>query len=333
VPSTSFSTPARLSALALVAGVVFLASLGVGAADVPAREVVRTLLGGGSDASRTLILELRLPRALLALLVGGGLAISGAVFQAVLRNPLAEPYVLGVSGGAAVGAVSAVVLGLASVTAWAVPGASFAGGLFAILVVLRIATAAGSALSPRVLILAGVVVGAFFNAIILLMLALADAESFRSAIFWMMGSLSGASWTQVAIVAVYGLPAMVVLVLCARPLNLIAIDEESAFHLGVSVRQLRRIVYLVTSLLVASTVAVSGVIGFVGLVVPHALRLAWGADHRLVLPGSVLAGGTFLLATDTLARTVVAPGELPTGVLTAIVGVPFFVVLLVKGNV
>jgi iron complex transport system permease protein len=326
-------TASRLIALTGVVVVVFLGSLSVGAADVPLAEVVRTLTGGGSEASRTLILELRLPRALLALLVGGGLAISGAVFQAVLRNPLAEPYILGVSGGAAVGAVLAVVLGLASVTIWAVPGASFVGGLVAIFIVLGIATAAGSALSPRVLILAGVVVGAFFNAIILLMLALADAESFRSAIFWMMGSLSGASWTQVGIVATYGIPAMIVLVLCARPLNLLAIDEQSAFHLGVSVRRLRRVIYLVTSLLVAATVAVSGVIGFVGLVIPHALRLGWGADHRLVLPGSVLAGGAFLLATDTLARTVVAPGELPTGVLTAIVGVPFFVALLIKGDV
>jgi iron complex transport system permease protein len=326
-------TASRLIALTGVVVVVFLGSLSVGAADVPLAEVVRTLTGGGSEASRTLILELRLPRALLALLVGGGLAISGAVFQAVLRNPLAEPYILGVSGGAAVGAVLAVVLGLASVTIWAVPGASFVGGLVAIFVVLGIATAAGSALSPRVLILAGVVVGAFFNAIILLMLALADAESFRSAIFWMMGSLSGASWTQVGIVATYGIPAMIVLVLCARPLNLLAIDEQSAFHLGVSVQRLRRVIYLVTSLLVAATVAVSGVIGFVGLVIPHALRLGWGADHRLVLPGSVLAGGAFLLATDTLARTVVAPGELPTGVLTAIVGVPFFVALLIKGDV
>ncbi len=326
-------TVPRLLALSGVVIAIFFTSLSVGAADVPLSEVARTLVGGGSASSRTLILELRLPRALLALLVGGGLAISGAVFQAVLRNPLAEPYVLGVSGGAAVGAVLAVVLGIASVSAWAVPAASFVGGLLAILIVLRIATAAGSALSPRVLILAGVVVGAFFNAVILLMLALADAESFRSAIFWMMGSLSGASWRQVAVVSAYGLPAMLVLVLCARPLNLLAIDEESAFHLGVSVERLRRVVYLVTSLLVAATVAVSGVIGFVGLVVPHALRLVWGADHRLVLPASVLAGGAFLLATDTLARTAVAPGELPTGVLTAIVGVPFFVVLLIKGDV
>ncbi len=309
-----------------------LLSVLVGAAPVAPGDVFRAFLGQADATTSSIVLGLRLPRALLAVLVGGALAASGVVFQALLRNPLADPYVLGVSGGAAVGAVIAVVLGLAGGQPWVVPAAAFVGGAGAIALVLRIALAVGSTLSARVFILAGVVAAAFFNALILLLLSLADAESFRSAVFWMMGSLAAASWGQVLLLASYGLPSLVVLLLMARPLNLLAVGEEAAAHLGVRVERTKRLAYLVTSLLVAAAVAVAGVIGFVGLIVPHALRLVWGSDHRLLLPASVLAGAGFLLLTDTVARTVVSPGELPTGVLTALLGVPLFVVLLIRGE-
>lgn len=319
---------ARLALLALLLALAVLLSIGVGAAGIPAAEIRDVFLGGGAATSRTIILDLRLPRAVLAILAGGALAIAGAVFQALLRNPLAEPYVLGVAGGAAVGAVGAVVLGIAASAPAAVPLAALAGAAGAILLVLRIALRAGSALDTRVLLLAGVVVGAFFNALILLLLTLADVESFRSAVFWMMGSVASASWRTVALLALYLAPVTLLLLALARPLDAIAVGEESAHHLGVPVERVKWLAYLLASLAVAASVAACGVIGFIGLIVPHALRLLWGAQHRLLLPASILAGGAFLLLADTAARTVAAPAELPVGVITALVGVPLFVVLL-----
>lgn len=316
-----------LTALVLAA---LLASLAFGAAEIPLRDVVGAFTGDADEMARIIVVSLRLPRALLALLVGGALALAGAVFQALLRNPLAEPYVLGVSGGAAVGAVAAVVLGWNLQAAWSLPLAALAGALVAIAVVLQIATRAARGLDTRVLLLAGVVVGAFFNAVILLLLTFASAETFRSAVFWMMGSFAAADWPAVILVAAYLAPAMIVLLLLARPLNLLAVGEETALYLGARVERVKLGAYLIASLLVAAGVAVSGIIGFVGLVIPHAVRLAWGSDHQLLLPASLLAGGGFLLVADTLARTVAAPAELPVGVITALVGVPLFVVLLVR---
>jgi iron complex transport system permease protein len=298
-----------------------------GAARLPLGAVLGALAGGGDPTTRAIVLELRLPRVVLALVAGGGLAVAGAVFQALLRNALAEPYILGVAGGAAVGAVAALTLGLAHLPG-AVPAAALVGAIGAILLVLRIAVHTGRALDTRVLLLAGVVVGAFFNAVILLLLTLADVESFRSAVFWMMGSLAAASWRGAGILAAAVLPATLLLFALARPLNLLAIGEETALFLGTRVGRVKLVAYFAASLLVAVAVAACGVIGFVGLIVPHAVRLAWGSDHRLLLPACVLGGGAFLLLTDTAARTVAAPAELPVGVVTALLGVPLFVLLL-----
>jgi iron complex transport system permease protein len=324
--------PFPLLILAGILGLAFVGSLMSGPSGLTPATVLRVLSGGGDATAQAIVLQLRLPRSVLAILVGGGLALAGCVFQALLRNPLAEPYILGVSGGAAVGAVAAVVMGWSVRAPWSLPLSAFAGALVAIGVVLRIALSVGPSLNARVFILAGVVVGAFFNAVILLMLSLADAESFRSAIFWMMGSLSGAAWGEVFLLAGYLVPLVILLSSLARPLNLLAVGEDTATYLGVRVERVKWIAYLATSLLVAATVAVSGIIGFVGLIVPHALRLLWGSDHRLLLPASVVAGGAFLLVTDTVARTVAAPLELPTGVVTALVGVPVFVWLLVRSG-
>ncbi|HUG40267.1 MAG TPA: iron ABC transporter permease [Longimicrobiales bacterium] len=323
----SRATPLLVLAAVLLAALVL--ALGVGAARVPPADVVGALLGGGDATTRAIIRDLRLPRAILALLIGAGLGVAGAVFQALLRNPLAEPYVLGVSGGAAVGAV-AVIAFAATAPAWLLPLAAFAGGVGTIALVFRIAASVGRALDTHVLLLAGVVVGAFFNAVILLLLTLADVETFRSAIFWMMGSLASATWSGVGLLAAYLVPALLALLALARPLNLMAVGEETALYLGTPVERVKRSAYVVASLLVAAGVAAAGVIGFVGLIVPHALRLLWGGDHRLLLPGSALAGGAFLLLADTAARTVAAPGELPVGVVTALIGVPVFVLLLTR---
>ncbi len=286
----------RLLFLAIVSIAVLLASVTIGAADLPLRGVFDALTGAGDETTRTIVLDLRLPRAVLALLVGGALGLAGAVFQALLRNPLAEPWVLGVSGGAAVGAVAAVVLGWNLAAPWSIPLAALAGALLAILLVLRIATHAARGLDTRVLILAGLVVAAFFNAVIQLLLTFSSGETFRSAVFWMMGSLAAASWTSVVVVMAYLLPAMAALLVMARPLNLLAVGEETALYLGTRVERVKLASYLIASLLVAATVAVSGIIGFVGLIVPHAIRLLWGSDHQLLLPASVLLGGGFLWA-------------------------------------
>ncbi len=320
----------RLALLALLTLFAATISVSVGAVAVPLERVLAALAGAADATTRAIVLDLRLPRVALTIVVGGGLAVSGAVFQALLRNPLAEPYVLGVSGGAAVGGVAVIALGIGRIAPWVVPVAAFAGALLAIMLVFRIAQRVGRAFDTRVLLLAGVVIGAFFNAVILLLLTLADIESFRSAVFWMMGSLASASWVTLAIVSAYLLPAVAVMVALARPLDLLAVGEETALYLGTRVERVKIAAYLVASLAVAASVALCGVIGFIGLIVPHALRLLWGSDHRLLLPGSFLAGGAFLLAADTVARTLAAPAELPIGVITALVGVPLFIVLLTR---
>lgn len=318
----------NLLLLGLLLVVAFAVSVGIGAVPLSPAELIAALRGTGDPTATAIVHQLRLPRAALAALVGGALAASGATFQALLRNPLAEPYILGVSGGAAVGAVIAIVLGLTAVYPAAIPVAALAGALAAIAIVLRIAASVGRALDTRVLLLAGVVVGSFFSACILLILTLSDAESFRSAIFWMMGSFAGATWSAAGIFALYFVPATLVLMTLSRSLNLMAIGEESASYLGVRVERVKLIAYGVASLLAAAAVAAAGVIGFVGLIIPHVIRLLWGADHRFLLPASILLGAAFLTIADALSRVAAAPTELPVGVVTAFVGVPFFVWLL-----
>lgn len=319
----------RLLVLTAALLLALLVAVGVGSVGIPPGDVVQALLGRGDGTTRAIVVDLRLPRAALAMLIGAALAVAGTVFQALLRNPLAEPYILGVSGGAAVAAVA--VIGFAGAAAiWLVPLAAFIGGVGAIVLVFRIAASVGRGLDTRVLLLAGVVVGAFFNALILLLLTFADVETFRSAVFWMMGSLASASWPAVGLLALTAGPALLLLLALARPLNLMAVGEETALYLGTRVEWVKRVAYLVASLLVAAGVAAAGVIGFVGLIVPHALRLLWGGDHRFLLPSSALAGAAFLLLADTAARTVAAPVELPVGVVTALIGVPVFLLLLTR---
>lgn len=326
------STALRLLLLATAVVVALLLSVRLGAVALGVHEIVEAARGLGDPTSVAIVRNLRLPRAVQAALVGAALGVSGATFQALLRNPLAEPYILGVSGGAAVGAVMAVVFGWSVAAAWAIPLAAFLGAMLAIALVLRIALSVGRALDTRILLLAGVVVGAFCNACILLVLTFADAESFRSAMFWMMGSLAGSTWHGTGIFTLYLVPGIVLLLALARPLNLLAIGEDTAAYLGTSVERTKLLAYGTASLLTAAAVATSGVIGFVGLIIPHVIRLLWGGDYRFLLPASALLGGAFLALADALARTAAAPTELPVGVVTAFVGVPFFVWLLRRGG-
>ncbi len=319
----------------LLAGALLAAALGAvalsvrfGSVPLTTGETVSALLGSGPQTQRDIVIGFRLPRALLGLLVGGGLALAGSVFQALLRNPLAEPYILGISGGAAAGAVMALSLGLAALGSGVLPGAAFAGALLAILLVFRVAAAADRALDVRILLLAGVVVGAFFSALIAFVLAFSKAQTVRSAVLWMMGSLAGAGWKDVLVVALYTLPSALALIALARPLNLMSVGEETASYLGTDVEKVKRIAFGVASLVTAAGVAVAGVIGFVGLIVPHGLRLLVGSDQRALLPLSFLAGAAFLTLADLAARLLLAPAEIPIGVITAFVGVPLFLVLL-----
>ena len=327
------STPRRVAVLALAVLVALVFSISFGASGLGPGDFWPALSAGGDPTARSILLQLRLPRAVLAALVGGALGLSGCTFQALLRNPLAEPYVLGVSGGAAVGAVAIVVTGIGVTLPWTLPLGAFLGAVAAMALVLQVARRASPVrMDTRVLILSGVIMGAFFNAMILLMLSIADVESFRSAIFWMMGNLSGADWGSVGLLVLLLLPSGAVVLSLARAFNLLSRGEEVAYHLGASVQRVKLTAYLAASLMVAGAVAAAGVIGFVGLIVPHAVRLAWGNDHRMLLPASFLAGTAFLLLADTAARLVVAPAELPTGVVTAAAGVPFFVALLMRGG-
>ena len=307
--------------LGLVAVAAFLGAVVLGPAHVPLAGLA------ASDIVRTL----RLPRALLAFLVGGSLALSGAGLQALVRNPLADPFLLGLSGGAGLGAVVAIALHLAS--PWALPLAAFVGALGATALVYRLGLVGGAELDPRVLILAGVAVGAFAAAVTTAIVSLSDAAELRNTFLWLWGGLSGASWDTVLLVALYAPIPLLVLLAAARPLDLLALGEESAGYLGADIEAVKRRVYLAASLLTAVAVAVSGVIGFVGLVVPHIARLTWGHRHRALLPAAFLGGGALLAVADTLARTVVAPRELPVGVVTALIGVPVFTLLLRRWSI
>jgi len=283
----SRSTGARhglaLAGLGVAAVAAILLSTRYGAVGMNLAEVLAAIRGSGDPATVTIVRELRLPRAVLAALVGGALALSGAGFQALLRNPLAEPYVLGVSSGAAVGAVAWIAAGGLAIARFGLPAAALAGALLAIALVLRIGSRVDRGLDVRVLLLAGVVTGSFFTACILLLLSFQQADAFRSAVFWMMGSLAGATWGAVAfmggVVAVGG----AALVSLARPFNALAVGEETAGFLGVPVDRVRRAAYLLASGLAAGSVVVAGGIGFVGLVIPHALRFLLGATHRRLI--------------------------------------------------
>jgi iron complex transport system permease protein len=316
------------SVLVVVTLLAVLLGVRFGSVAISTPDVWTVLMGGGDSATRDIVLGLRLPRVLLALLVGGGLAISGATFQALLRNPLAEPYILGISGGASVGAVLILALGWAVAGSWVLPLAAFAGAVLAIVLVFRVATATGRAMDVRVLLLAGVVIAAFFSACIAFILSVSPARTVQSAVLWIMGSLAAATWRSVALTAAYTLPATLVLLRLARPLNLMAVGEETAHYLGADVEGVKRLSLGIAALVTASGVAVAGVIGFVGLVVPHAIRMLVGSDHRALRPLSFLAGGAFLALADLVARMALAPTEIPIGVVTAFVGVPFFLVLL-----
>ncbi|HRF29527.1 MAG TPA: iron ABC transporter permease [Azonexus sp.] len=310
-----------LSALCLLAVGSFMLALMVGSFKVAPADVLATLFGQEGSGGEVVI-ELRLPRAIAGFACGGLLALAGALMQVLLRNPLADPYVLGISGGAGVGAMFAILIGLPVL---GIDGLAFLGALGAMFIVFGLAHGDGSWTQTR-LLLTGVIVAAGCGALVALMLAIAEEHKLRGMLFWLMGDLGQSTqwWPPLAALVV----ALTLAMPFARELNLLSRGMMQAQALGVAVGRLRYAIYLLASLATAASVTTAGSIGFVGLVVPHLVRLATGNDQRLLLPASVLAGGSLLVLADTLARTLIAPQQLPVGVLTALIGVPVFLFLL-----
>jgi len=327
LPQAGASARARIALIAALAGACALAlagSLFVGSVALDPVRVFSALAGHGTPLTHTLVIELRLPRSLAAFATGALLGLAGALMQVLLRNPLADPYVLGVSGGAATGALLALLAGLGTAAA---TGTAFAGALASTLIVFVLAHGRGS-WAPTRLLLTGVVMAAGWGAVISLLLVLSPDTTLRSMLFWMMGDLAYRSaWLVPLIVLV---ATLAVALPFARTLNVLARGDTSARALGVPVRAVSVGLYLVASLITAVAVVEAGTIGFVGLIVPHMVRLAGGADHRVVLPGAALGGGLLLTVADLIARSVAAPRALPVGVITAAVGVPVFLYLLLR---
>jgi len=330
--------PLLMAALAFLVLLVSIVALGSGATGVPLSRVLGIVMERASQPSgdALIVLQVRLPRLLLGLLIGAALACSGALMQGLFRNPLADPGLVGVSAGAALAAAATIVLGdallapiIGPLPFGALPIGAFVGGLITTWGLYLVATRQGRT-SIAVMLLAGVAFGALSGALMGFLAYLSDDRQLRDLSFWSLGSLSGATWTKVAAATPLILPVLLITPFLARGLNALALGEAEAFHLGVPVQRVKAAAILLVAVAVGASVACAGMIGFVGIVVPHILRLTAGPDHRMLLPASALLGAALLVAADTVARTVAAPAELPIGILTAAFGAPFFLWLLLR---
>ncbi len=334
----SSSIPRRVVAWISAMSALLLASIllssGFGAASVGFPDSLRILFGfgGGDQVDTQIVAYVRLPRILVGALVGAALATSGAVMQGIFRNPLADPGIIGVSTGGALGGVLAITTGLAAVSLLTLPALAFAGALAAGTAVYLIAAVSGRA-STASLILAGIAISSLLGAVISLILLLTgDFTAIRQILFWLLGGLDARSWVHVRLLAVPVVIGCLICISLARPLNAMLLGDEAARGLGVATGRYRFGLLAITALMTGASVAVSGVISFVGLVVPHAIRLIAGPDHRILLPASALAGATFVVLADTLARSIAAPVEIRVGIVTAFAGAPAFLALLVASG-
>jgi cobalamin transport system permease protein len=322
---------ALLAVFVLVAAAVALGALFMGSAHIAPRAVIAALTarGGRSGVADVIVLSLRLPRIAAAVLAGGALAVAGVGFQALTRNPLAEPSVLGVSSGAAFGVVTAQVFGLRAgvLEGLGLTGFAFCGALVAGAAVFAISSRAGG-LPVHTLVLAGVIVGIFFTSAITVLISIVEFDRLGGVIYWLLGNLAPIPAPALAVFAATAGVGFWLVLGQSRSLNLLALGEEAALQLGVDAERVKRRIFTGAALLTAAAVAFAGPIGFVGLIVPHALRMTLGPDNRVLVPAALLAGGIFLLVADTLARNVVAPAELSVGVITSLCGAPFFIYLL-----
>ncbi len=318
----------KLTILFILLVFTSLFSLLLGSVNISITELFSVFSGSSTDTIQEIIWHIRIPRLLLAIGVGGGLSVAGAVFQSLLMNPLADPYILGVSSGGSFGAVLALLLGLSFI--W-VELFSVIGASLVILLVFIIGHRFGK-LQPNILLLTGVMIGAFFSALILLLLTFLN-DTLRTAIFWLVGNLAMADNFSAYYIIILSFILSVLLSLFGYKLNLLAMGDEDASNLGLNPKRIKSVVYILASILVGAIVSVSGIIGFVGLLIPHFVRIIFGSDNRIVVPASFLIGAIFLLFADTIARTIILPSELPVGVVTAIIGAPVFVYLLKKRDV
>ena len=326
-----FSAAGLIWALAIVLPAVSLLSMTVGTVSIS----VGDLFAADNSQTQTILFDIRLPRILLAICVGAVLSSTGAVMQGLFRNPLADPSLIGVSSGASVGASLMIVAAGGFIHSGALLGLSlvavgaFVGGFVATLLVYRLATS-GIGTSVTTMLLAGIAIAAIAGALNSLLSYFSDNDMLRQISLWQMGNLSGASWTKVSIMASVALLLMSLFPRDSRALNALLLGESEARHLGVDVQAVKRRLIILTALGVGVCVALAGLVGFVGLIIPHIVRLAIGPDHRWLIPASALAGATLLVIADSLARIVVVPAELPTGILTALLGAPFFFALLLQ---
>ena len=331
-----FSAGRLIGILLILLPVVALFSLTVGTVSISWLEVLGAIFGNVSSAQiDTILFDIRLPRILLAIFVGAVLASTGAVMQGLFRNPLADPSLIGVSSGASVGASIMIVTAGGAIQGGALVGLSlvsigaFVGGFLATLLVYRLATS-GMGTSVTTMLLAGIAIGALAGALNSLLSYFSDNDMLRQISLWQMGNLSGASWLKVSIMGVVAVLLMSLFPRDSKALNALLLGESEARHLGINVQWVKRRLITLTALGVGVSVAVAGLVGFVGLIMPHIIRLMIGPDHRWLIPASGLAGAVLLVIADSLARVVVIPAELPTGILTAILGAPFFVILLLQ---
>jgi iron complex transport system permease protein len=332
---TTFSTPLSkrlllaVASLSAVLAAALVVSLSVGSGGAGFLSALSVMLGQGEPAStlETIVWRIRLPRTLLAALTGGALSLGGLVFQALLRNPLAEPYILGVSGGSAIGAILGILLGLSRF-----PGVSvcaFLGSLATLALIVTMSTGQ-SVLRKDALLLSGVMVNAFCAAVIMFLVSLTQDARLHNILFWLMGDLSSADSRSAAILAMILAPCFGGIFLFSHAMNLLLMGNEMARSMGLHLRSVTVALLVITSLMVSAVVSYSGLIGFVGLVIPHLLRFIWGPDHRVLVPACILGGGAYLTACDLLARWLPDQGEMPTGVITALIGAPLFIFLLKK---
>ncbi|SFR12710.1 FecCD family ABC transporter permease [Poseidonocella sedimentorum] len=329
-----------IAALVVLLLAVATASLAIGATGTSLSSALLGWLRGAapSPAEALILWDIRAPRTVMGMLVGAALAVSGAVLQGLFRNPLADPGLIGISAGAALGAISAIVLGgllppalFAVAGAWLVPLAAFAGGLGATVLLYRLSTRGGQT-SIAVMLLAGIALAALAAALSGILIFMANDAQLRDLTFWQLGSLSGATWAKVFAAAPLILAGLLAAPMLARALNALALGEAAAAHLGIRVQRMKSMAVVSVAAAVGAAVAVSGGIGFIGIVVPHLLRLAMGPDHRFLLPAAALFGASLLLGADMIARVIVAPAELPIGIVTAILGGPFFLWLLLRNR-
>jgi iron complex transport system permease protein len=316
----------RIGILFLVALVAAIGSLLIGPVNISLPDFFSALFNSASNPETAqIIFNIRLPRVLFAISVGGGLSIAGAVFQALLMNPLAEPYILGISSGGTFGAVLSFLIGASLFTTQAF---AFTGALSVMLIVFVLGKRFGE-LEPNVLLLSGVMVGAFFSAAILLMMGLLN-NSLRTAVFWLIGNLSIADKNSIVYVLPVTFIISVILIIQSNKYNILSLGVENARQLGLNTTFLRNLTYILSSLMIGVLVSVSGIIGFVGLLVPHVCRMIFGVDNRIVLPASFFIGAAYLTIADTIARSLISPAELPVGAITALIGAPVFIYLLRK---